>query len=1003
MLYLSVMRQVATEEQRRLQWELFEVQKKNEAWGLVIPMLNHSDVNVQFFGAHTAQVKIVRDWNSFPKENAALLKDLLIDLTATSIITRKSKVILRKLYVALCHLALKLHPTRPSQWPNWIVDTVTLFSGRGAPPDQLLDFLGIIPEEIRSSELSSSTKMIMNDSLSKAVPMVLQAVTHSATSQMNSSNEVQSALKCLEKWIAWGLPADDLTSTIPMLLSLLRFEPSFIPASDVLQEILSSSSLSDGSGKKVLTDPLLDFLVTQGAAIYEQSLARGLALLKQTKGFIGEISHSLCKLLCALGDHSAMHFSASLSSLPTQNFIRLMLGYTGFPGWFGVDEEDSELCLAFWYLLQESLWSVDFANDVEADENKSQLIEVEEKEMQIANEIYTQLVGVLKRKITWPPKAILSQWSKDQVDRFAQYRRDAGDMLVNAYYILRVKMLDSLVAEVISGLAITHPQGEGWETIEATLHCIISIHEAVPPEPNTPLSRLFSATVFQKIASSGVERVKRTTLQLIGTYSSWFTSLPRSSPALMDAVSFIINSLNEPALCFVSANSLKELCDANRTALAPHIAAFGNLHAGISAIPETEKSKVLQSIASVIEAIPPSEAIQPVEVALLPVLHETIFIILQAIVNPIVFKLMEAITLADRLPEDARELCIQQIKALTGCARGLTSASESFFVLEETEADQAQLAAKMNAAREDPRMVRLRQDLLVGLGRAMQLWSVDVEVADNFSELFKAITSLPADATLISLPASPLLELTCSAAQRRLTGVWLSLASMLMGQLNPPSLNTLSLGPPPEAEALVLSALPALLYPCFQLLSDIQAMEATYALDKVALHFVRTLYRLPETVFATLIQTAIAALAIQERYALVSACSFLTGFLRQTLADGTLTEQADAFMNRHGKAIIHALLSDFVAVAPRSALPNLIDLLAMIILKRTDETRVWMKEILFSDYFVPCQATPEGKEKFLKSVTSARSTKKIRDASHEFALLARGLQGSSFGYATITV
>jgi len=45
-----------------LQQDLFEIQKRPEAWGLVIPLLNHQDQNVQFFGAHTAQVKIVRDW-----------------------------------------------------------------------------------------------------------------------------------------------------------------------------------------------------------------------------------------------------------------------------------------------------------------------------------------------------------------------------------------------------------------------------------------------------------------------------------------------------------------------------------------------------------------------------------------------------------------------------------------------------------------------------------------------------------------------------------------------------------------------------------------------------------------------------------------------------------------------------------------------------------------------------------------------------------------------------
>ena len=51
-----------SEQQKHFQQELFEVQKKPEAWGLVIPFLEHDNPNVQFFGAHTAQVKIARDW-----------------------------------------------------------------------------------------------------------------------------------------------------------------------------------------------------------------------------------------------------------------------------------------------------------------------------------------------------------------------------------------------------------------------------------------------------------------------------------------------------------------------------------------------------------------------------------------------------------------------------------------------------------------------------------------------------------------------------------------------------------------------------------------------------------------------------------------------------------------------------------------------------------------------------------------------------------------------------
>jgi len=39
------------------------LQRKWEAWGLVVPFLfEYTDPNVQFFGAHTAQIKISRDW-----------------------------------------------------------------------------------------------------------------------------------------------------------------------------------------------------------------------------------------------------------------------------------------------------------------------------------------------------------------------------------------------------------------------------------------------------------------------------------------------------------------------------------------------------------------------------------------------------------------------------------------------------------------------------------------------------------------------------------------------------------------------------------------------------------------------------------------------------------------------------------------------------------------------------------------------------------------------------
>lgn len=53
----------------------------------------------------------------------------------------------------------------------------------------------------------------------------------------------------------------------------------------------------------------------------------------------------------------------------------------------------------------------------------------------------------------------------------------------------------------------------------------------------------------------------------------------------MNAINFVVTALPEPSLCLQAANALRDLCDANRSALAPHIGAFAELHAGLTGVP----------------------------------------------------------------------------------------------------------------------------------------------------------------------------------------------------------------------------------------------------------------------------------------------------------------------------------------------------------------------------------------------------------------------------------
>lgn len=233
-------------------------------------------------------------------------------------------------------------------------------------------------------------------------------------------------------------PRSELTPLIPLLITLL--DPSFsddsvfIASSDALQEIMAKSPLADGAGTKTLTEPLMIWLDVVGNEIMQHAL--------KNEDY-SSIFHSLCKLIVALGDHSTSYIAINIASSapvvtgpstpPTtkghlvQNFLRLLLQYTGLPGYFGVDEEESEMTLAFWYLLQEALWSTDWYGEDEeyedltdgtpAQRQQQQLDQADrEKSFMMAKAVYTELVVVLRRKVAFPPQG--SGWSRDQIEKF---------------------------------------------------------------------------------------------------------------------------------------------------------------------------------------------------------------------------------------------------------------------------------------------------------------------------------------------------------------------------------------------------------------------------------------------------------------------------------------------------------------------------------------------------------------------------------------------------------
>ena len=59
-----------------------------------------------------------------------------------------------------------------------------------------------------------------------------------------------------------------------------------------------------------------------------------------------------------------------------QKCLDLLLRYTGLP----VDEDASEIMVGFWYLFQQSLWSVEYEDQAEDQDGTPSLVDVTEKE-----------------------------------------------------------------------------------------------------------------------------------------------------------------------------------------------------------------------------------------------------------------------------------------------------------------------------------------------------------------------------------------------------------------------------------------------------------------------------------------------------------------------------------------------------------------------------------------------------------------------------------------------
>ena len=227
-----------------------------------------------------------------------------------------------------------------------------------------------------------------------------------------------------------------MTPILPPLFAILDpAAPTFQPVVSAVLAVLSSTAFVDGAGALTLTVPLLQWCAQAGPPLVNSALRDG----------PDEAASALCRLLAGLGDHSTAYLAENLHAPLVQSFLRLVLAFTALPGYYGVDEEESERVLGFWYLFQEALWTVEFPTT----ENEAK----REKEMwALAKAVYAELVAVLRNKVRWPtpptgwPKGTLAFHLLFLCVRRAETRRSGREISGVCPSVLVLSMLPRLTS-----------------------------------------------------------------------------------------------------------------------------------------------------------------------------------------------------------------------------------------------------------------------------------------------------------------------------------------------------------------------------------------------------------------------------------------------------------------------------------------------------------------------------------------------------------------------------
>ncbi|KAI8065190.1 armadillo-type protein [Gongronella butleri] len=891
--------------------------------------------------------------------------------------------ITRKICIAMISLAFRIAPDR---WPQFMSSTVNALAqsnmaNTNAINDTILEFLTLVPQEVDNAELLGGQKMQMMQQCKSETPMVLSLLS----TYIQQPPCYERSLKCLASWIQYGIEIEPAFPLLEKTMQLLVTDDDLLElAADVLIEGLQQSSWNRYQSFR---DVLLECLTNDNiinkckvACIEEEdeSAARVLA-----------------KLLTAYAETYADDIALQLANPKIGSLMHMILQLTGFPGYYPVDQTVSEIPLNFWYVLQETLFDHGLIPVRDAATASSTAIPDGDDDIALgdaslaaphaqdalwkqrcgetATGLYRQLVLIIEQKSVYPEDSVWLTWTRDCKDRFRNCRRDMGDTMINAYYVLGGDMLSMVIDHVF-----LHLQQGPHASMEAALFCIKMVSEELRADEDVHIKRLFDSNLLTELAQNPSLRLRNTALSLLGSLSDWFKKHPQF---LVPVMNFIVPCLGEPTLSMTAATSFSTICDACRSSLIENLGSLMHVYGTTTAstIEPAAMQKVVESVAAVIQVLPMDRALGP----------------LMTLADSILQALHSGAQAAEQDVDAQRAVVQVQLGNLTACCKGIQSPDDDYQSIGERNQlfDRFASGELTTLYRLVPGVQETTHALLQAIQHIMATWSRDEDVMRQLTRFLEA--AIRSTSPVLALSFTDLVHLIDSGYQIGGFACWLHTTAHVI---------TVYGGYPPHLADLS-QLVQSLSARTFQMIASAQDMEqhpdVVYSyfnlLDRITQRCPRLFCELPTQGWSTMLNFAIASMGVQERLALQAALNFMAGFVSQDPSDPMVRELVSNMISNMGLQMMEKLLMGIGGGVPRSFSKPLIDVLYKVTTHYLQQCRHWLQVLLAQDGFPTPLVTAQDKETFIKGILGHRSLKQFKEYTNDFSKKCRGLGATTFG------